>query len=186
MKKYICIMLFLLSGIMISQAQRMLPKQKGMEVNAGILSFDRIGSDYYLGIGMTLNGSNGNYGLWSIQYTHLYHSYKEITIPVETYTAEGGYSIFLIGDSGKNIALNLALTGVVGYETINRGETVLYDGSQILSEENFIYGAGSQLRFETYLSNKFVLSLQGQTKAIWGTDLQLLRPSAGLGIRFNF
>lgn len=186
MKNYICIMIFLFLGIINSQAQRMLPKQKGLEVNAGILSFDRIGSDYYLGIGMTHNGSNGNYGLWSIQYTHLYHSYKEITIPVETYTAEGGYSIFLIGDSRKNIALNLAFTGVMGYETINRGETVLYDGAKILSEENFIYGAGGQLRFETYLSNKFVLSLQGQTKAIWGTDLELLRPSAGVGVRFNF
>ncbi|OJV51698.1 MAG: conjugal transfer protein TraO [Bacteroidetes bacterium 43-16] len=186
MKKYICLVIILLSGLTASQAQRMLPNQKGLEVNAGVLSFDKLGSAYYLGIGMIMNGRNGNYGLWEMQYTHLYHTYKEITIPVETYTAEGGYSIFLLGDSRKNIALNLALTGIVGYERLNRGETVLYDGAKILSKENWIYGAGGQLRFETYLTNKFIISLQGRTRAIWGTDLELLRPSAGLGLRFNF
>ncbi|GEM63870.1 hypothetical protein SF1_18520 [Sphingobacterium faecium NBRC 15299] len=164
----------------------MMPKQKGLEINAGILSFDRIGADYYLGIGMTLNGKNGNYGLWGLQYSQQNHSYKDITIPVESYLAEGGYSIFLLGDRRKNIALNLALTGVAGYERINNGETVLYDGAKILSEENFIYGAGGQLRLETYLTNKFVLSLQGGTRALWGTDLELMRPSAGFGIKFNF
>ncbi|MBL7706774.1 MAG: conjugal transfer protein TraO [Taibaiella sp.] len=186
MKKYICLVMLLFIGITISQAQRMLPGQKGLEVNAGILSFDKIGSDYFLGITMTLNGKNGNYGLWEVLYSHLYHSYKDINIPVETYTADGGYSIFLLGDNRKNIALNLALTGVVGYERINRGEAVLYDGAKILSEDNWIYGVGGQLRFETYLTNKFVLSLQGRTNAMWGSDLELLRPSAGLGLRFNF
>ena len=135
---------------------------------------------------MTVNGRNGHYALWEMQYSHLHHSYKEITIPVETYTAEGGYSFFLLGDSRKNIALNLAITGIVGYESINRGDAVLYDGAKILSKENWIYGAGGQLRLETYLTNKFVLSLQGRTKAMWGTDLGLLRPSVSLGSRFNF
>lgn len=186
MKTYICLVIVLLLGVTTSQAQRMLPKQKGLEVNAGILSFDKLGNDYYLGVGMTVNGRNGKYSLWGMQYTHLYHDYKEITIPVETYTGEGGYSFFLLGDPHKNIALNLALTGIVGYERINKGEVVLYDGAKILTEENWIYGAGAQLRFETYMTNKFVLSLQGRTKAVWGTDLDLLRPSAGLGLRFNF
>lgn len=186
MRIYICIVLFLFTGITMSQAQRMLPKQKGLEINVGTLSFKKLGVDYYLGIGMAVNGKNGNYGLWGVQYAHLNHLYKEINIPVETYTADGGYSIFLLGDNRKNIALNLALTGVVGYERINRGEAVLFDGAKILSKDNWIYGVGSQLRFETYLTNKFVLSLQGRTNALWGSDLELLRPSAGLGLRFNF
>jgi hypothetical protein len=40
MKKYIYTIMFALMGITIAQAQRMLPKQKGMEVNAGTLSND--------------------------------------------------------------------------------------------------------------------------------------------------
>ncbi|AIM38404.1 conjugal transfer protein TraO [Sphingobacterium sp. ML3W] len=186
MKKYIYTMMLILMGITLAQAQRMLPKQKGLEVNTGILSADRIGDDYYINIGMTVNGKNGNYQLWALEYTQQFHNYKELSIPVETYTAEGGYSFFLLGDARKNITLNAAITGVFGYESINRGEAMLYDGAKILNEDHFIYGAGGRLSFEMYLSDRFVLLLQGRTKVFWGTDLQQFRPSAGVGLRFNF
>ena len=186
MKKYIYTVLLVLIGITAAQAQRMLPKQKGLEISAGMLSDDKIGNDYYISVAMTVNGKNGNYQLWALEYTHQYHEYKDLRIPQETYSAEGGYSFFLLGDAWKNITLNFAATGVVGYETINRGEAMLYDGAKLLSEDNFIYGAGGRLTFETYLSDHFVIVLQGRTKILWGTDLQQFRPSAGVGLRFNF
>lgn len=186
MKKYIYTMMFVLIGITIAQAQRMLPKQKGLEVNAGTLSDDYPGRNYYLNIGMTVNGKNGNYQLWVLEYTYQYDEYKNFRLPQETYTAEGGYSFFLLGDARKNITLNAAIAGVLGYESINRGEALLYDGAKILTEDNFIYGAGGRLSFETYLSDRFVLILQGRTKVLWGTDLEQFRPSAGLGLRINF
>lgn len=186
MKKYISTVMLLLASIMVSNAQRTLPKQKGLEVNAGVLSNDKIGNDCYITVGMTINGKNGNYQLWTLEYTHQYHEYKDLHIPQETFTAEGGYSLFLLGDARKNFTINLGITGVAGYESVNRGEAILYDGAKILSEDNFIYGAGGRLSFETYLSDNFVLVLQGRTKVLWGTDLQQLRPSAGMGLRFNF
>ena len=186
MKKYIYTVMLVLIGVTSSQAQRMLPKQKGLEINVGVLSDDKIGNDYYVSATMTINGKNGNYQLWALEYTHQYHDYKHLRIPQETYSAESGYSFFLLGDARKKIMLNLGITGVLGYETINRGEATLYDGAKILSEDNFIYGAGGRLTFETYLSDRFVLVLQGRTKVFWGTDLQQFRPSAGVGLRFNF
>lgn len=185
MKKYIYMLMLLLIGISASHAQRMLPKQKGLEVNAGVLLDDHIGNDYYLNIGMTINGKNGNYQLWGLEYTHQYHDYKTIRIPLETYTAEGGYSFFLLGDFGKNITLNAGITGVVGYEQVNRGKSLLDDGAKILSDDNFIYGLGGRLSLETYLSDWLVLLLQGRVKALWGTDLKQFRPSAGVGFRIN-
>jgi hypothetical protein len=186
MKKYIYTMMFAFMGITIAQAQRMLPKQKGLEVNAGTLSDDHPGRNYYLNIAMTVNGKNGNYQLWALEYTHQYDEYKDFRLPQETYTAEGGYSFFLLGDARKNFTLNAAITGVAGYKSINRGEELLYDGAKIVSEDNFIYGAGGRLSFETYLSDRFVLILQGLIKIFWGTDLEQFRPSAGVGLRFNF
>ncbi|MEO8172238.1 MAG: conjugal transfer protein TraO [Sediminibacterium sp.] len=186
MKKYIYTAMFVFMAITMAQAQRMLPGQKGLEVNAGVLSNDKIGNDYYLNIAMTVNGKNGNYQLWGLEYTHQYESYKELRIPQETYTAEGGYSFFLLGDARRNITLNVALTGVIGYESINRGEPMLYDGAKIISEDSFLYGAGGRLSFETYLSDRFVLLLQGRTKVLWGTDMGQFRPSSGVGLRFNF
>ncbi|UPZ16199.1 conjugal transfer protein TraO [Flavobacterium humidisoli] len=186
MKKYIHTVILVLMSITMAQAQRMLPKQKGLEVNVGILSDDKIGNDYFINIGMTVNGKNGNYKILALEYSRQYYDYNEIRIPQETYTAEGGYSFFLLGDALKNVTLNAAITGVAGYESINRGDDVLYDGAKILSEDNFIYGAGGRLTIETYLSDRLVIILQGKTKVLWGTDLEQFRPSAGLGLRFNF
>ena len=84
MKKYIYTVMFILMSITLAQAQRMLPKQKGLEVNVGILSDDRIGDDYYINIGMTVNGKNGNYQLWALEYIHQFHNYKDFSIPIET------------------------------------------------------------------------------------------------------
>jgi hypothetical protein len=186
MKKYIYTVMLVLMGITITQAQCMLPKQKGLEISAGTLSDDNSIRNYYLNIGLTINGKNGNYKLWALEYTHQYHQYKALRIPQETYTAESGYSFFLLGDARKNISLNAAITAVVGYESINRGEELLYDGAKVLSADNFIYGVGGRLSLETYLSDRVVLLLQGRTKVLWGSDLEEFRPSVGVGLRFNF
>ncbi|MGH2666723.1 conjugal transfer protein TraO [Flavobacterium sp.] len=186
MKKYLLATLFVITSSIMMQAQRMLPKQKGLEINAGTLSRYNSDRNYYLSIGLTVNGRNGNYRLWALEYTHQYSKYKELRIPQETYSMEGGCSFYLLGDPAKNISLNTAITGIIGYETINRGNNILYDGAKILNEENFIYGAGGKLSLETYLSDHFVLLVQAKTKVFWGTSLEQLRASAGVGLRYNF
>ena len=45
MKKYIYTVMLILMAITVTQAQRMLPKQKGLEISAGVLSDDKIGND---------------------------------------------------------------------------------------------------------------------------------------------
>ena len=80
MKKYIYTVMLIFMAITVTQAQRMLPKQKGLEVSTGVLSDDKIGNDYYINIAMTVNGKNGNYQLWALEYTHQYHDYKEYQI----------------------------------------------------------------------------------------------------------
>ncbi|MGJ1335281.1 conjugal transfer protein TraO [Sphingobacterium siyangense] len=185
MIKYIFAVMLAVLSIAAAQAQRMMPQQKGLEVNAGMLSKE-ISDNYYLNLTLTVNGKNGSYWIWGAEYTHQFSGYREIQIPLETYTGEIGYSLQLLGDARKTFTLNAGLTAVGGYETINRSEVMLYDGSKILDEDNFIYGAGGRLSFETYLSDRFVLLLQGRTKVLWDTDLKQFRTSAGVGLRFNF
>src|SRR5690606_10668732 len=114
MKHYIYTVILILIGITSANAQRMVPKQKALEVSAGILSDDKIGNDYYINLAMTVNGKNGNYWLWALEYNHEYSNYKELEIPVETYMAEGGYSLRLLGNFRKSINLNATLNGVIG------------------------------------------------------------------------
>jgi len=186
MKKYSYTVMIILIGITMASAQRLLPKQKGIEILAGILSDKKPQSNYYLSVGMTTNGKNGHYKLWALEYIRQYSTYKDLHIPRENYTAEGGYSFFLLGDAGRNVTLNAGLTAVAGYESINRGENLLQDGAIVVPHAGFIYGTGARLSLETYLSDHFVLLVQGRIKVLWGTDLEQLRPSAGVGLRFNF
>jgi len=185
MKKYIYAVMLALSSLTAAHPQRMIPGQKGFEISAGSLQGNSPWRNYTLSLGMNINGKNGSYQLWGLEYSHRYFKYKELRLPLETYTVAGGYSFLLLGDARRNVLLNAVITGVIGYESINRGEALLEDGAKIISSEGFLYGAGGRLSFEAYLSDQFVLLLQGRIKALWGTDLDQLRPSAALGFRYN-
>lgn len=186
MKKNLFILLFTLAAIGLMQAQRMLPKQKGLEINTGTLDFKNSSQNCYFNIGLTVNARGGNYQILALEYALEHSIYKQLKIPHETYTAQAGYSIYLLGDAGRNISLNTAMTGIIGYETINGGTTALSDGAKILSEANFIYGLGGRLSLETYLSDHFVFLVHASIKLFWGTSLEQFRPSTGLGLRYNF
>ena len=185
MIKYIFAVVLAMLSTTAAQAQRMLPKQKSLEVNAGMLGGE-ISDNYYLNLTLTVNGKHGNYWMWGAEYSHQLSPYRDVQIPLETYTGDVGYSFQLLGESRKTITLNAGITAVGGYETINRNEAMLPDGSTILDKDNFVYGTGGRLSLETYLSDRFVLLLQGRAKVLWGTDLQQFRPSAGIGLKFNF
>lgn len=171
-------------NIVAVRAQRMVPKQKGLELNVGMLSKE-VSENYYLNLTMTVNGKSGGYWIWGAEYTNRFSRYRDELIPLETYTGEVGYSFQLFGDARKTFTLNAGVSAVGGYENINRSEVFLYDGSRILDKDNFVYGAGGRLSFETYLSDRFVLLVQGRSKVLWGTDLKQLRPSGGIGLRIN-
>lgn len=185
MKKIIILLMLAVTGIQLSKAQRMLPKQKGLEISGGLLSKE-ISKNYYLSLTLTVNSNNGSYWLWRGEYTHQFSDYRSLQVPFETYTGEIGYSVKMLSNAKKSIALNMGLSALAGYETINRGDSLLYDGAKILSKDNLIYGAGLDFSLETYLSDHFVLLLHGRTKILWGTDLKQFRPSTGFGIRYNF
>ena len=86
----------------------------------------------------------------------------------------------------KTITLNAGLSAIAGYETINRSKTMLYDGSIILDKNNFIYRPGGRLSLKPICPTGCPYSCKGRTKVVWGTDLKQFRPSAGVGLRFNF
>jgi hypothetical protein len=187
MNRYILAIMMVVTSITGLQAQRLIKGQKGFEVSAGLISDKKAVHDYfYLQAGMTINGKNGGYQLWAVEYSHKKHEFENYAIPVETYGAEGGYSFALLSDWSKNISLNIGITGVAGYEVINRGERVLPNGSVIQNKDSFIYGGGLRLSLETYLSDHVVMLVQGRTKAVWGTSVERFRPSAGIGIRYIF
>lgn len=186
MKKYLIILLLCLWAFGPVAAQRMLPGQRGLELGAGLMPGTTFGSDHYINLGMTFNGQSGNYGLMAMEYAHTYTPYRQYGIPSETYTAEGGYSFQLAGNLRKTITLNAALSVLAGYGSINRGDSVLYDGAILKVKEGLVYGAALRLSGEAYLSDSFVLMITGRTKLLKGAIRNKFQPSLGLGLRFNF
>ncbi|MOA53184.1 Conjugative transposon protein TraO [compost metagenome] len=92
----------------------------------------------------------------------------------------------MLSDARKFITFNAGLTGVAGYEVLNRGDRILSDGALLLNDGGFIFGTAGRLSLETYLSDNIVLLLQGRIRVLWGTDLDQFRPSSGIGLRINF
>lgn len=177
------ISLFLLS--VTAKAQRLIPKQKAVEVNAGLLLNDFKNKNYFISTSLTIQSGKGNYSFIGLEYLRKSENYKTITMPIETYIAEAGYSFNLITDRKKNVLLNFSLSALAGFENINKGEKVLFDGAMILTDSSFVYGAGGKISVEVYVSDRLVLVPHIKTKVLWNISRDLFRPSAGFGIRIN-
>ena len=187
MKKYIYTAMLIMTGLISVNAQRMLAGQKGLELNIGALSGKNLSDNYYLNAGVTVYAKNGNYFLGSFEYGRQQISYKKMNPVWQTYLVEGGYNFQLLRDAGSIFTLNAGLSAVAGYESgkLNASastKSIKYNPS----EENFIFGPGARISVETYVSDHLVLLLAGKAKFLWGTPADKLRPSIGLGLRYNF
>ncbi|MFP3591443.1 conjugal transfer protein TraO [Chryseobacterium sp. SIMBA_038] len=175
--------LFLIS--LTTKAQRLIPKQKAIEFNAGFLLNDSKSENYFLNTTITNQSGKGNYSFFSFEYLKEKQNYETITIPVETFLAEAGYSFNLISDHKKYVLFNFSLSATAGFESINKGNDLLFDGAEILSESNLVYGVGGKISVEIYISDRIALIPHIKAKALWNSSRELIRPSAGLGIRIN-
>lgn len=183
MKRIIMIIVLLLTSHTIT-AQRMLPQQKGIEINAGLLVLENL-DNYFFNAGLIVHSKKGNYLLYSLEYSRELLSYRTSEIPVETITAEAGYSLNLISNRKRSLMFNATLSAVAGYEIFNRGERLLDDGSVLINESSFVYGAGGKLTAEIYISDRFTIIASGRTKILLNTSRNQIRPSVGIGLRIN-
>lgn len=183
-----CICLCFLGGS-IAQAQRLLPKQKGISLSwvAPAEAFtSSFSDDFGVQLGYSINAKRGNYKHFSLEYQRRLYPYKSLNIPVERYIGAGGYSFALISDSSKTVALNLGAEALLGYEVVNHSKSLLPDGALLKNENNFLYGAQIGLQVETYLSDHFLVLCSGKVAALWGSSFELLRPCATVGLRYMF
>lgn len=176
------IVLLLLS--LTVRAQRMLPKQKGIEANFGLL-FTSDSQYYFVNTGIIIHTKKGNYHSYTLEYSRDNIPYRNTEVRIESYTAEAGYSLNLIANRTRNLMINSSLSATAGYEEINKGELLLYDGARLINQSSFVYGVSGKLSMEIYLSDRIVLLTSGKLQHLWNTSLSPLRCSVGIGIRFN-
>ena len=168
----------------LMKAQRMIPKQKAIEISSGTL-LKKHQNNYFVNFGFVVYAKKGNYFLYSLEFSKSITDYKTFKIPIENYLGEVGYSLNIISNNTKSLMINSSIFAVGGYENINRDKTDLPDGALLRNESSFIYGASGRLSLELYLSDRFVLLGYGKARMVWNTSLESLRPSVGLGLRIN-
>lgn len=80
----------------------------------------------------------------------------------------------------------MGLSALTGYETSNRSEKLLLDGSTLLDKDCFIYGGALtlELELEAYLTDRVALLLNARERALFGSDIGKFHSQVSLGLKF--
>lgn len=190
MYKYKITLVLILSLVLIRQAyaQRCLSGQRGIQVTVGTVDGFNLkkqdGQAFFGGVVLSTYTKNGNRWTFGAEYLQKSHEYKDKLIPLSQITAEGSYYLKLLSDPSKTIFLSVGLSALAGYETVNWGKELLFDGATITSKDNFLYGSAISFEIETYLTDKLVLLLNARERVLLGSDISKFHTQVGIGIKF--
>lgn len=171
-----------------AQAQRYLPGQRGIELRAGLSENFKLshqsGQGYYVGVALSTYNKKGNRWVFGGEYLQKMYDYKNLLIPVSQITAEGGLYYKLLSDPSKTLFFSLGGSVLAGYETRNRGKTLLFDGATITGKDRFVYGGALTFEIETFITDRIIFLLNARERILWGSSVGNFRFQAGIGLRF--
>lgn len=170
-------------------AQRCLPGMQGIQVTGGMVdgfysSSTNSETGYYFGVSMATYATHSNKWVFGAEYLQRYYPYKNERLPVAQFTAEGGYYLNVLSDPSKTFFLSLGGSAVAGYETVNWGDKLLFDGSTLQNRDRFVYGGAITLEVETYLTDRVVLLFTGRERILFGSDVSKFHTQFGVGLKF--
>lgn len=170
-----------------AQAQRYLPGQKGIQVTGGFVDGFTLekkdGQAFFGGIALSTYTKNGNRWTFGAEYMQKSHEYKDKLIPMSQITAEGGYYLNFLSDRSKTVFFSVGLSAMAGYETVNWGKELLFDGATITTEDNFLYGAAVSFEIETFLSDRFALLINARERILFGSEINKFHTQVGIGFK---
>lgn len=187
MKKFlflfaVCVSLALSSGQ--AYAQRYLPGMKGVELMGGFAGNLKSPVDWYTGFAVSGYTKRANHWVAGVEYLLKNYGYRGTSVPRAQFTVEGGYYLKFLSDPAKIFFLSVGGSALVGYETLNWGEKVLYDGSMLSHRDAFVYGGALTLELESYVTDRIVLLAHVRERVLWGSSLGKFTTQFGLGVRF--
>ena len=190
MKKYLFLLACAVASMLPAQAQRLIPKQKGIEV-VGSLPMskgERLFAKDNFGVGLSLTRylKRENYSFLGIEYEQQNMPYRDYEVKLKVALLHLGYMHPIMSDNGKNVLLYGGVSALGGYEEINDDKPFLPDGAKLLDRSRFVYGGALHLSLECFLTDNVLLLLKGQGRVLFGTDVHRFRPALSAGFKFNF
>ena len=190
MKKFLLI-LTALSALCVGRAnaQRCLPKMQGIELKVnmadGFYTTDiQNKAGYSFGIALSSYAKGCNKWVYGVDYLQTLSPYKDIRIPISQFTAEGGFYYNFLSDKRKIVFCYIGSSVLAGYETVNWGEKLLFDGSCIRNKDAFVYGGALTLDCEVYLADRIALLANVRERCLFGGKTQKFHIEYGLGVKF--
>lgn len=190
MKKYLFLLACAVAMMLPAQAQRLIPKQKGIEV-VGSLPMskgERLFAKDNFGVGLSLTRylKRENYSFLGIEYEQQNMPYRDYEVKLKDALLHLGYMHPIMSDNGKNVLLYGGVSALGGYEEINEDKPFLPDGAKLLDRSRFVYGGALHLSLECFLTDNVILLLKGQGRMLCSTDVHRFRPALSAGFKFNF
>ena len=173
-----------------SQAQRLIPKQRGIEVlgSVPLIKGEKLfaGDNFGVGISLTRYLKRENYTFASLEYEQQNMPYRSYNIPMKDILLHLGYMQPILTDRGKNVLVYVGVSALCGYEELNRDKKLLPDGATLLDRSRFVYGGAVHSSVEVFLTDRVLFLVKMQGRLLFGTDVHSFRPAVSAGLRFNF
>ena len=189
MKKLCLLLACALCGFISANAQRLIPKQQGIEVIASVplIKGEKVFSKEHWGAGVSLTKylKRASYAFLLAEYEEQRLAYRDYEVPMRDALLQVGYMQPLLSDRGKNIFAYLGVSALGGYEELNEEKSLLPDGATLLDRSRLVYGGALHNTVECFLSDRLLLVLKAQGRLLLGSDLHRFRPALALGLRFN-
>jgi hypothetical protein len=182
MKRIIFVIILVLLTV-TAQAQRRLPGQRGLQVTSGTVNgFEK--NTFHCGAALTQFTKNKNRWTFGAEYLLKKQRYREQVIPVEQFTGEGGFYYTFLTAGGKTFFFTAGASGMMGYESVNRNEFLLYDGSTLLSQSKFLIGGALSFEIETYIFDRVILLTGVRQRILPTSTVNRFNTQLGVGIKF--
>ena len=172
-----------------SQAQRLIPKQRGVEVVGSVplikgekfLAADNFG----MGASLTRYLGRENYTFVMAEYEQQNMPYRSYNVKLKDALLQVGYMHPVLSDRGKNVLLYGGISALGGYEQLNKDKRLLPDGATLLDHSHFVYGGAVHGSVEVFLTDRVLFLVKAQGRILFGSDVHRFRPTLSAGFKFN-
>ena len=173
-----------------SQAQRLIPKQRGIEVvgSVPLIKGEKLftGDNFGVGISLPRYLKKENYTFVMAEYEQQNMPYRSYNVNLKDALLQVGYMHQILSDNGKNVFLYGGISALGGYEEINEDQKLLPDGATLLDRSRFVYGGAVHGSVEVFLTDRLLFLVKAQGRLLFGSDVHRFRPAVSAGLRFNF
>ena len=172
-----------------SQAQRLIPKQRGIEVvgSVPLIKEEKLftGDNFGVGISLSRYLKKENYTFVMAEYEQQNMPYRSYNVKLKDALLQVGYMHPILSDNGKNVLLYGGISALGGYEEINEDQKLLPDGATLLDRSHFVYGSAVHGSVEVFLTDRLLFLVKAQGRLLFGSDIHRFRPALSAGFRFN-